>query len=952
MKRMLINATQSEELRVALVDGQRLYDLDIESGAREHKKANIYRGKITRIEPSLEAAFVDYGAERHGFLPIKEIFRGYFKETAPGAGRAGIKELLDEGQEIIVQVEKEERGNKGAALTTYISLAGRYLVLMPNNPRAGGISRRIEGEDRAQLKDVMQQLQIPEDSGVIVRTAGIGRSVEEVQWDLDYLHQLWQSITTAADKKPAPFLIYQESNVIFRAMRDYLHQDISEVLIDEQQIFQDVSNFVQQVMPTYINRIKYYQQDVPLFNRFQIESQIETAFKREVSLPSGGSIVIDPTEALVSIDINSARATKGSDIEETALNTNLEAAEEVARQLRLRDMGGLVVIDFIDMGPARNQRAVEAKLKEALKVDRARVQVGKISRFGLMEMSRQRLRPSLGETSGIVCPRCEGQGTIRDFSSLALSIIRLINEEANKDRSAEIRAFVPVDMATYLLNEKRDQLREIENTNKLRVLVIPNPKMETPAFEVSRLRDDHESVQSNETSHEIMVDDQAIDLSAFEQQNQTKTEKAIVQSVTPSQPAPVASSARPASKTNKKTQNSTTSKFVQLLKSLFVSAPASNKPTKSASQKRKDPHANSAAAKNTTPTASKGNRRNQRRTDSQSEPRENATANKRSKHNDNNNDRSNTRKPQRPKKPANKKTTAIDPVVPSNNETTIIEESYDSVSNRTREQKRRRERSGKRSQSQNNNSQTELSFDNKAPAETTLNDTAATNLVENVANKVDVHTKLEQPDTPDNDTLDNNEVADKTKLATSKKRGRPAKAKRDNNKKPVDAQAEPSPAVSPDNENNQDTTQIKEVDTSIQQQPTDSLADIQSGSTSSPVQHNKAKTENHSGTGNEEESPKSATRDEKVTANSTAVKTSSESNKKTSPADTAKNSPELEAINDSKPSVNEPKPTVSEKRRARRRASNDPREKRRQEQAEAAQVRSPTPTIGFRSIHG
>lgn len=489
MKRMLINATQPEELRVALVDGQRLYDLDIESGAREQKKANIYRGKITRVEPSLEAAFVDFGAERHGFLPLKEISREYFIKDV--SGRPNIKEVLKEGQEVIVQVDKEERGNKGAALTTFISLAGRFLVLMPNNPRAGGISRRIEGDDRSQLKDAMGQLTVPDKMGLIVRTAGIGRSSEELQWDLDYLVQVWESITTESAKRPAPFLIYRESNVIIRAMRDYLRQDIGEVLIDSPDIHAEALAFIRQVMPSYQQKIKLYADEVPLFSRFQIESQIETAYQREVKLPSGGSIVIDHTEALVSIDINSARATRGSDIEETALQTNTEAADEIARQLRLRDIGGLVVIDFIDMGPARNQREVENRMRDALKLDRARVQIGRISRFGLMEMSRQRLRPSLGETSGVVCPRCNGQGTIRDVRSLSLSIMRLIEEEAMKERSAQIRAVLPVPVATYLLNEKRSVLADIETRQGVRVVILPSPDMDTPHYDVQRLRDDH-----------------------------------------------------------------------------------------------------------------------------------------------------------------------------------------------------------------------------------------------------------------------------------------------------------------------------------------------------------------------------------------------------------------------------------------------------------------------------
>ena len=501
MKRMLINATHSEELRVALVDGQKLYDLDIEASSREQKKANIYKGKITRIEPSLEAAFVDFGADRHGFLPLKEISKEYFDPSA-GKGRVNIKQALREGQEVIVQVDKEERGNKGAALTTFISLAGRYLVLMPNNSRAGGISRRIEGEERSQLKEAMSGLNTPKNMGVIVRTAGIGRSTEDLQWDLDYLLQFWESITEASDTRSAPFLIYQESNVIIRAIRDYLRQDIGEVLVDAPQVFEDVLNFVRAVMPAYESKIKLYQDDTPLFSRYQIEAQIETAFQREVKLPSGGSIVIDPTEALVSIDINSSRATKGADIEDTALQTNLEAAEEIARQLRLRDMGGLVVIDFIDMGQAKNQRDVENRVRKSLELDRARVQVGKISRFGLLEMSRQRLRPSLSETRAEVCPRCSGQGTIRDIESLALSIMRLIYEEASKEKTAEVQAILPVPVATFLLNEKRSQIIEIEKRQSVRVIIIPNSTMDTPHYELKRLRDE-EALGDEQSSYTI-----------------------------------------------------------------------------------------------------------------------------------------------------------------------------------------------------------------------------------------------------------------------------------------------------------------------------------------------------------------------------------------------------------------------------------------------------------------
>ncbi|WP_111495853.1 ribonuclease E [Marinobacter bohaiensis] len=540
MKRMLINATHPEELRVALVDGQRLFDLDIEASNREQKKSNIYKGKITRIEPSLEAAFVDFGAERHGFLPLKEISKEYFSKSPKDIdGKINIKDVLKEGQEVIVQVDKEERGNKGAALTTFISLAGRYLVLMPNNARAGGISRRIEGEERAQLKEAMNGVEVPRNMGVIVRTAGIGRSSEELQWDLNYLTQIWQAITDASASRQAPFLIHQESNVIIRAVRDYLRQDIGEVLIDSEVVHEDVLSFVQAVMPSFENKIKLYKDEIPLFSRYQIEGQIETAFQREVKLPSGGSIVIDPTEALVSIDINSSRATKGHDIEETALQTNLEAAEEVARQLRLRDIGGLIVIDFIDMTPAKHQREVEQKVREALELDRARVQVGKISRFGLLEMSRQRLRPSLGETRSEVCPRCDGQGTIRGIESLALSIMRLIYEESSKDKTGEVRAIVPVSVATFLLNEKRKQLADIEARQEVTVLVVPNPHIDTPHFEILRVREDEVSAVERGSSYELAQDfkeEETVETRVAREQ--PPREEAAVKGIRPVAPAP------------------------------------------------------------------------------------------------------------------------------------------------------------------------------------------------------------------------------------------------------------------------------------------------------------------------------------------------------------------------------------------------------------------------------
>lgn len=549
MKRMLINASHTEEMRVAMVDGQRLYDLDIENRTREQKKSNIYKGKITRVEPSLEAAFVDYGAERHGFLPLKEISREYFKKKSSDGGRVRIQDAIKEGQEVLVQVEKEERGSKGAALTTFMSLAGRYLVLMPNNPRAGGISRRIEGDERADLREAMRGLEIPDGMGAIVRTAGIGRATEELQWDLDYLLQLWTTITDEAKDAKAPHFLFQESNVIVRAIRDYLRQDVGEVIVDSEEAYALAAAFIGTVMPDFTSKVKFYQEEIPLFNRYQIENQIETAFCREVALPSGGSIVIDVTEAMVSIDINSARATKGGDIEETAFNTNKEAAEEIARQLRLRDVGGLIVIDFIDMLNSRHQKEVENKMRDALVVDRARVQVGRISRFGLLEMSRQRLRPSLEETMSRVCPRCNGQGTIRGTRSLALSILRLVEEEAQKEFSREIRAIVPVPVATFLLNEKRKEITDIESRNKIKVTVLPNTEMDTPHFEVVRIRNQDEDTSdfSYKMAHELSKPDVEVVTDASD------AAKAIAQpavkTIVPSTPAPTVA---PAVKDDKK----------------------------------------------------------------------------------------------------------------------------------------------------------------------------------------------------------------------------------------------------------------------------------------------------------------------------------------------------------------------------------------------------------------
>jgi ribonuclease E len=553
MKRMLFNATQAEELRVAIVDGQKLIDLDIESAAKEQRKSNIYKGVITRVEPSLEAAFIDYGTERHGFLPFKEVARQYFK---PGidVGRARIQDAISEGDELIVQVEKDERGNKGAALTTFISLAGRYLVLMPNNPRGGGVSRRVEGEDRDELREIMDKLETPAGMSLIGRTAGIGRSYEELQWDLTYLLKLWGKIVEAtevardADGKllnPAPFLIYQEGSLVIRAVRDYFQPDIGEILIDTDPIYEQTLAFMSNVMPDNVSRVKRYQDDVPLFSRFQIEHQIETAYSRQVTLPAGGAVVIDHTEALVSIDVNSARATKGHDIEQTAFNTNLEAADEIARQLRLRDLGGLIVIDFIDMEIQRNQREVENRLRDALHYDRARVQMGKISRFGLMELSRQRLRPSLGEGSNITCPRCNGTGHIRGTESTALHILRIIQEEAMKENSASVHAQVPVDVATFLLNEKRADIHSIEARLKVNVVLIPNTSLETPNYKVDRLRHDDLNQADTLPASYNMVSAPAEEEAPAQAAQETRPTRLqpVVQGVTPERPAPVAAPA-------------------------------------------------------------------------------------------------------------------------------------------------------------------------------------------------------------------------------------------------------------------------------------------------------------------------------------------------------------------------------------------------------------------------
>ncbi len=619
MKRMLINATQQEELRVALVDGQRLYDLDIEPTTRQQKKANIYKGKITRIEPSLEAAFVDFGAERHGFLPLKEISREYFKTSV--SGRPNIKDVIEEGQEVIVQVDKEERGNKGAALTTMISLAGRYLVVMPNNARAGGISRRIEGDERNQIRDAMRDVKVQNNMGVIVRTAGIGRESQDLQWDLDYLCLLWDSIKGASESRKAPCLLLQESNVVIRAIRDYLREDIGEVLIDDKAVYEEALSFVQHVMPQFETKIRLYQDTTPLFSRYQIEAQIETAFQREVKLPSGGSIVIDTTEALISIDINSSRSTKGSDIEDTAVNTNLEAADEIARQLRLRDIGGLIVIDFIDMTSNKNQREVENRVKDALEIDRARVQVGRISRFGLLEMSRQRLRPSLGETSGHVCPRCDGTGVVRDMRSLSLSLIRLIEEEATKDNTSQVRVIVPLEISTFLTNDKRSEIIDIESRHKTQIAIIPNPNFQTPHFEVLRVRE-NDNV-ADQVSFEIKYEQEL----AAETNPPAVKETAAVTSVSSKRaPVPVAKEVK---------EPSFISKLISGFTSLFKDATEDKKKpdTKNSNAKRNSNNRNGRPPQNRNNNRNSNNRRtegrnsnnrrneNNRNKDNRSEPR-------------------------------------------------------------------------------------------------------------------------------------------------------------------------------------------------------------------------------------------------------------------------------------------------------------------------------------------
>jgi ribonuclease E len=738
MKRMLINATQPEEVRVALVDGQRLYDLDIESADREQKKSNIYKARIVRIEPSLEAAFVDYGAERHGFLPFKEIARTLFKPESPDnprTGRISISEAISEGQEFIVQIEKEERGNKGAALTTFISLAGRYLVLMPNNPRAAGVSRQIEGSDRSEARDAMSGLVVPEGMGLILRTAGVGKSSEELQWDLDYLTQLWAAISKAAEERPASFLIYQESEIIIRAIRDYLRKDINEIWIDDPQVHKRCHDFMTQVMPHNLEKLKLYTDKDPLFTRYQIEHQIETAFSREVRLPSGGAVIIDHTEALISIDINSARATKGSDIEETALNTNLEAAEEIGRQLRLRDIGGLIVIDFIDMLNTRNQRDVENAMRESLRMDRARVQIGKISRFGLLEMSRQRLRPSLGESSHIPCPRCDGQGTIRDVESLALSILRIIEEESMKDMTAKVVVRVPVDAATFLLNEKREPISEIQHRMDVEILVIPEPSLVTPQYSVQRVRlSEAKHADNQEASYKIQTEVKTSPSNDLLNTNKKLSiEQPAVKQFVPSAPAPVSAA-----------KDKTKGLIARLFGSLFGVPEDKSSTNKKPSDTNKS--SDSRRQNNRRPRNDRTNDTNRDR------PRRNPNQNKPQRRNAG----TNPNAPQRNKNPGNEQG-----VNPENNETnadTATKRPANSGSRRGRRGGRRRKQEGTSSDTSNeasgnstmdskpdNMNQHVQTVENKPPQEANKNDTSNEDSASQHVNQNVQNTKTDQP---------------------------------------------------------------------------------------------------------------------------------------------------------------------------------------------------------------
>ena len=707
MKRMLFNATQQEELRVAIVDGQKLIDIDIETSGREQRKGNIYKGVITRIEPSLEACFVNYGEERHGFLPFKEVSRAYFKEGVD-VRNAGIKDALKEGQEIIVQVEKEERGNKGAALTTFISLAGRYLVLMPNNPRGGGVSRRIEGEERNELREAMSQLTMPDGMSIIARTAGIGRSAEELQWDLNYLMQLWKAIDEAARGNQGPLLIYLESSLVIRAIRDYFQPDIGEILIDTDEIYEQANAFMSVVMPDNMSRVKRYHDDVPLFSRFQIEHQIETAYSRTVPLPSGGAIVIDHTEALVSVDVNSARATRGSDIEETAARTNLEAADEVARQMRLRDLGGLIVIDFIDMESAKNQKDVEQRLKDALRHDRARVQMSKISRFGLLELSRQRLRPALSESSNVTCPRCNGTGHIRDTESSALQVLRIIQEEAMKENTASIHCQVPVDVAAFLLNEKRNEVIKIENRFKVNILLLPNKHLETPHYKLERLRHDDPRLDDPKASY-AMAEEASKELESdtilSRREADTKPrQEAAVKGVTPSQPAPP-STPRPERKTAKEDASGGLMGFI---KRLFGAKEEVKETEKRASQGR-DRHGRdrNGRGRNRNRNRQEGGERSERNETRAAKGDNRNEAKTESKERDNRQPRK--ERPPRNNKPEATQTAATEDVVA--NAAPVVPGTETEGTEERRRGRNRRGRNRNRDRSENQ----ELSLDNSSP---------------------------------------------------------------------------------------------------------------------------------------------------------------------------------------------------------------------------------------------
>ena len=707
MKRMLFNATQEEELRVAMVDGQRLYDLNIELPASERKKANIYKGTITRIEPSLEAAFVNYGAERHGFLPLKEISDEYFVNPHSGGGKPNIKEVLREGQDIVVQIDKEERGNKGAALTTFVSLAGRFIVLKPNKSRSGGVSRRIVGEDRDLARRSLKEIEVPDGMSVILRTAGIDRTGEELGWDLNNLLAIWEAIKTAVVQRPSPFLIYRESDSVVRALRDSLTNEIGEILIDDEKAHEDAREFIEQVMPHNLRKLKHYVDPVPLFTRYQIESQIESAFAHMVTLPSGGSMVIDHTEALVSIDINSARATKGGDIEATALQTNLEAADEIGRQLRLRDLGGLIVIDFIDMGPQKHQREVESRLREAVRQDRARVQIGKISRFGLLEMSRQRLRPSLGESSYLTCPRCSGVGTIRSVESLALAILRIIGEEARKERTAKVIAQLPVEVATYLLNEKRDWVQNVEARHEMQVILVANPGLETPHYVVRRVRDDQVDLPENTgTSYTL---------------SEAEQEQIIPEAVQPKAPAevPAVSSqvkTTPAPKPRAKAVEEAPEQKGGILTRIMGLFAA---PAEPAEEPAREPRRNRSGD-----ARSRGGQRNRRRSDGQKSDGNRQTrgkkkaSKKRGKKSDANEDKAAQRGGEKKaaKKRTRKKTQAQTESTPAE-ETTQSQERTDGKRRRSRGgRRRRRGRDNADTTSQNENVEaTAQNADNEAP---------------------------------------------------------------------------------------------------------------------------------------------------------------------------------------------------------------------------------------------